>query len=155
MLRVLPRGTLIGRFGDPEAAFPAAEGVELHEAVRSRNGPRKAQGAATTWACGVEHGVVEGGLHRCCAHHRDSPSAVAAATHRRRRAITLPWVGYGVDCRSLLFVPVSFRSELSPDHLGNKVMLVAQKLHHPRGGGDGVVTWLGGIAPLAWHHQSG
>ena len=111
---------------------------ELHEAVRSRNGPRKAQGAATTWACGVEHGVVEGGLHRCCAHHRDSPSAVAAATHRRRRAITLPWVGYGVDCRSLLFVPVSFRSELSPDHLRNEVMLVAQKPHHPRGGGDGL-----------------
>ena len=65
MLRVIPRGTLIGPFGDPEAAFPAAEGVELHEAVRSRNGPRKAQGAATTWACGVEHGVVGEG---CIAH---------------------------------------------------------------------------------------
>ena len=149
MFRVMPRGTLVGGFGDPEAAFPAAEGVELHEAVRSRNGPRKAQGAAATWACGVEHGVIGGGLPRCCAHHRDTPSAAVAATHRGRGAIALPWVGHGIDRRSLLFVPVPFRSELSPDHLRNEVMLVAQKLHHFRGGGDAVVTELGGIAPLA------
>ena len=108
--------------------------------VRARRSARPQLGHAA-WSTGL----VAGGLHRCCAHHPDTPSAAAAA-HRRRGAIALPCVGYGADCRSLLFVSVSFRSALPPDHLRNKVMLVAQKLHHFGGGGDAVV-------PVARRHS--
>jgi hypothetical protein len=49
----------------------------------------------------------------------------------------------------------SFGRELSTDHLCDEVMLITQKLHHRRGGGDRIIPRLGGIAPLAWHCEPG
>jgi hypothetical protein len=118
---------LVGRFRNPEAAFPAAQSLKFSEAVRPRHDPREAQGPAATGASGVKDRMIVGRLHRCCAHHhRDITSAAAAAMHGRPGGISLPWVGRGANCGSLLLVSLSFRGKLPPNHLCNEVVFIAQ-----------------------------
>jgi hypothetical protein len=107
---------LVGRFRDPEAAFLAAEGLELRETVGSWNGPRKPQGTAAARAGGMKQRNVAGRQHYRRAHHGDTLLSYcggrARKTARAARRLRQPRPG---TRRSPFFAP---RTGLVPRQAG-------------------------------------